>query len=245
MEKTMKKFMLFLFLLVSVVRLPAGEVWEYRVTSPLFGTLGKVTMQEDREGKNYHITAIAETRGIAATLTRHRHYRVESEGIYQKERRSSRHYRYEVTDRKKKKIDDYRVDPQAKKVIKTSRRWKKGVEEKAKRKTLDYFVDRDLASLFYDLVRAPAAIRSGEYLAVGAEKSHGRVRFVLPDPRQAAKERRKLEADPRSRILYILVPTKEGKTRKIIAAISPEGRLEAAYTVAVPVVGVLYMKKRH
>jgi len=238
----MKKFIAFLFLLVIVFRLSADEGWGYRVSSPLFGTLGKVTMQEDREGQNYHITAIAETRGIAATLTRHRKYRVESVGTYREGRRSSRHYRYEVTDRKKKKIDDYRIDPQAQKVIKTSRRWKKGVEEKKKQHPLDYFTDRDLASLFYDLVTAPDAIRSGEYLAVGAEKSRGRVRFLLPDPGQAEKERRKLEADPRSRILYILVPKKEGKTRKIIAAISPEGKLESAYTVAVPVVGVLYMK---
>ena len=222
----------------------ADTGWEYQVSSPLFGTLGKVTMQEQREGQNYHITAVAETRGIAATLTRHRKYRVESEGTYREGRRSSRHYRYEVTDRKKKKIDEYRIDPKAEKVIKTSRRWKKGVEKKKKEHPLDYFTDRDLASLFYDLVTVPDAIRSGEYLAVGAEKSHGRVRFLLPDPGQAEKERKKLQADPRSRILYILVPKKEGKTRKIVAAISPEGRLESAYTVAVPVVGVLYMKSR-
>ncbi len=240
----MKKFITFLVLIVIASRLSADEGWTYRVSSPLFGTLGKVTMQEQREGQGYHITAKAETRGIAATLTRHRKYRVESEGIYRKGRRSSRHYRYEVTDRKKKKIDEYRIDPKAEKVIKTSRRWKKGVEKKKKEHPLDYFTDRDLASLFYDLVTVPDAIRSGEYLAVGAEKSHGRVRFLLPDPRQAEKERKKLQAGSRSRILYILVPKKEGKTRKIVAAISPEGRLESAYTVAVPVVGVLYMKHR-
>ena len=240
----MRKLMAFLFLLATVSGLSADEKWEYRVSSPLFGTLGKVTMQEQREGQSYHITATAKTHGIAATLTRHRTYRVESEGIYREGRRSSRHYRYEVTDRKKKKIDEYRVDPKAEKVIKTSRRWKKGVEKKKKEHPLDYFTDRDLASLFYDLVTVPDAIRSGEYLAVGAEKSHGRVRLLLPDPGQAEKERKKLQADPRSRILYILIPKKEGKTRKIVAAISPEGRLESAYTVAVPVVGVLYMKHR-
>ncbi len=240
----MKKFIAFLFLLVIASKLSADEGWKYWVSSPLFGTLGKVTMQEDREGQNYHITAIAETRGIAATLTRHRKYRVESEGVYRKGRRSSRHYRYEVTDRKKKKVDEYRIDPKAKKVMKISRRWKKGVLKEEKAQPLDYFTDRDLASLFYDLVTVPEAIRSGEYLAVGAEKSHGRVRFLLPDPKRAGKERRKLQAGPRSRILYILVPKKKGKTRKIVAAVSPEGKLESAYTVAVPVVGVLYMKPR-
>ena len=240
----MRKFITFLFLFVAASGLSADDGWEYRVSSPLFGTLGKVTMRERRKGQSYHIIAKAETRGIAATLTRHRKYRVESKGIYRKGRRSSRHYRYEVSDRKKKKIDEYRIDPRAKKVIKTSRRWKKGVEEKKKEHPLDYFADRDLASLFYDLVTVPDAIRSGEYLAVGAEKSHGRVRFLLPDPRQAEKERKRLQAGPRSRILYILVPKKEGKTRKIVAAISPKGKLESAYTVAVPVVGVLYMKPR-
>ncbi|WP_292657089.1 DUF3108 domain-containing protein [Nitratifractor sp.] len=240
----MKRLMCVWLITVVASRVLAAEVWEYRVSSALFGTLGKVTMREERTGKQYHITAVAETRGIAATLTRHRKYRAESRGIVGTQRRHSRYYLYEVVDHKKHKRDEYRIDPKAKKVIKTSQRWKKGKPEKKEQHRLDYYTDRDLASLFYDLVTAPTAIRSGEYPAVGAEKSHGRVRIELPDARSAQKERERLQASPQSRILYILIDQKGGKQRKIIAAVTPQGRLESAYTVAVPVVGVLYMKPR-
>jgi hypothetical protein len=241
----MQRFFRWLMMLCLTGAALEAASWEYRISSPLFGRLGSVQIRETNvSGRGYRIEAEAKTRGIAATLTRHRHWQVLSEGTVRRSGRHSRHYRYLTEDRKRKKVHDYTIDPAHKKVTRETREWKKGRLKKTERVKLSYYIDRDLATLLFDLLSHPQALKSGRYRAVGAEKKGGWVSVTVPEEKRAASERSRLGVGKEDRILYILVPKKGEKTRKIVAAIAPEGRLDAAYTVAVPIIGVLYMKRR-
>lgn len=229
---------------LAVMSLEAAS-WEYRISSPLFGTLGRVQIRETQLPKRgYRIEAEAKTRGIAATLTRHRRWQVLSEGKVVQGLRRSRHYRYLTEDRKKKRVHDYRIDPAHKRVVKSNREWKKGRLKKDEQVKLPYYVERDLATLLFDLLSHPQNLKSGRYRAVGAEKNGGWVTLTVPKEKEAVSERSRLGVGSQDRIVYILVPKKGKKARKIVAAVTPHGELDAAYTVAVPVIGVLYMKRR-
>ncbi|ADV45918.1 DUF3108 domain-containing protein [Nitratifractor salsuginis] len=222
-----------------------AKTWEYRITSPLFGTLGSVQIRENNTSqKGYRIVAEAKTHGIAATLTRHRHWQVLSEGKWKGLRRVPHHYSYQEEDKKKKKIHDYSIDPVHRKVEKSTREWKRGKLRKKERSKLPYYSDEDPATLLFNLLSHPQMLKSGRYRVVGAEKNGGYITVTVPDERNAASERSRLRVGKQEKIVYIVIPQKKKSSRKIVAAVSTDGELDAAYTVAVPVIGVLYMKRR-
>jgi hypothetical protein len=235
-----------LFLVVGLLFMTLeAKVWDYRISSPLFGTLGSVHIRESNTPKGgYRIEAEAKTRGIAATLTRHRRWHILSEGIWRGQRRVSRHYRFMEEDKKKKKIHDYSIDPVHRKVLKSAQEWKRGELKKKERVNLPCYSEEDPAALLFNLLSHPQLLKSGRYRVVGAEKNGGYVTVTLPDPKRAASERSRLGVGKQERIVYVIIPRKKKGSRRIVAALSPEGELDAAYTVAVPVIGVLYMKRR-
>ncbi|WP_457606154.1 hypothetical protein [Nitratifractor sp.] len=228
-----------------LLAMTADAEWSYRVRSPIVGKLGTIQLSKSERNGRYRIEGRAVTEGIARMLTGNREEHYLSEG-----RIDGGHYRTEIfrIDRKhhgKKERIDYRVDEEKQKVYKSRIRWKKGKKRVKKLQTLDYFAPGDLAALFFDRLPPERSSGAEELLAIGAEKIGGKVTIVVPEEREAAKERRKLGVGEEEKIVYILSPAKIGgkKNRKIVMAFDRDGILHKAYLIAIPIVGEIDVER--
>jgi hypothetical protein len=150
--------------------------------------------------------------------------------------------------KRKRQIDDYRIDAVHQSIVKRKIRWKDGRLDKNSSKTLKYFSEMDLAALYANAVPAmlhkPAASRK-EYLSVGAEKVKGKVVVTHASEERSRKERERLKVDPGTRILIVSSPEKilGKKNRELILAVGPDGVLRKARLVAVPIVGEIFVER--
>ncbi len=237
-------FLRYLFIAGLFFGALSANVLSYQISSPLFGNLGSVEVREHHTKKGtYRIEAELKSLGFASVLTRRRLWHVRSEGRWIKRRRHSRRYTYIEVDKKRKRIREYKIDPVHRKVTKRARTWENGKLKSEESSKLPYYSDEDIATLILNLLSRPSRIKSGRYMVVGAEKRGGYISITLPTKEQAATQRSKLDAKKGDKIIYIFVPRKGKSPRKIVAAISASGELRSAYSVAVPIIGVLYLKR--
>jgi len=244
----MKRGWIFVMALLALGNVSDAGEWKYRVRSPLMGLLGTITIDKEEGNGRYRIEAEARTEGIAATLTGKRREFYRSEGAVRNGKLLSRRFHLERKMKSKRQIDDYRIDPVRRQVVKRKIRWKDGRLDKNSSKPLKYFSEMDLAALYVNAVPAmlekPAGSRE-TYLSVGAEKVKGKVVVTHASEERSRKERERLKVDPGTRILIVSSPEKilGEKNRELILAVGSDGVLHKARLVAVPIVGEIFVER--
>jgi len=240
--------MIRVFVLIGLlgVQMQAGE-WNYRIRSPLLGTLGTLHFTKSEKGHSYRIEGEAESAGLVKALWGNRKERYLSEGKIVKGKLHSRTFLIERKSRKKEEQIRYSIESAKHRIVKSRIRRKKGQAEEKSRKVLSYFSTDDLATLYFNLF--PLRLAPGRELeawAAGAEKIGGRVTVRIPTAKEAQEERKRLGVGPESSIVYLIAKEKLfGKAeRKIVAALDREGIVQKAYLIAVPVVGKIYLERR-
>jgi hypothetical protein len=235
-------------IVVAVWTLSLYGGWEYRVVSPLMGTLGSIRIEKNVTGGRYRMEVRVKTRGIAATLTGKRREYYRSEGVVEKGVMKSRRLRLERTSRKKRQIDEYRIDPAKKRVVKKRFRWKKGTLDRNSTKTLPYFSEEDLLTLYFNAIPKILDPKSGnhwEIIAVGAEKIKGTVVMDRLGGKAAAGERKKLNVTEEYTVIVLSSPEKIGgkRNRRFVVAVDRDGIPYRIRFVAVPVVGEIFVER--
>ncbi|WP_292661036.1 DUF3108 domain-containing protein [Nitratifractor sp.] len=235
-----------LLIVVLGVGMQAGE-WNYRIRSPLLGTLGILHFTKTEKGRHYRIVGEARSAGLVKVLWGNRQERYLSEGKIVKGKLHSRTFLIERKSRKKEEQVRYSIDSVKHRIVKSRIRRKKGRAEEKSRKVLTYFSTDDLATLYFNLF--PPRLAAGKELeawAAGAEKIGGRVTVRIPTVKEAQEERKKLGVGPESGIVYLIAKKKLfGKAgRKIVAALDRDGIVQKAYLIAVPVVGKIYLERQ-
>ena len=230
----MKKLLLTTYI-VFVVPFLLFAKSNYSLSGGLFGNVGSMTINKYKKDKHYTIVMIIKTAGIVGSLTHHRTIKMVSKGLYTNRKYSSRYYSFENIDSKKRYIKEYKIDTKRKKVFKIDNHSKS-------HKLMKEFSTQDTLSVLFNLMEHPSLIKSAKYKVVGLENHKGYIQIVVPNPKQAQSEREKLGASTKSKIFYMLIPNKNKSPHKIVFAVKPKGGLESAYSVAIPVIGVIYIK---
>jgi hypothetical protein len=244
-----KKAVILVFWLAAGMLFPEAETLHYRITSPLMGTLGTITIDKKVGKKSYRIDAGVRTQGIASMLTgkRREHYR--SEGSMEGGLLKSHHLRLERRSSKKRQIDDYRFDPTHRKVLKSRVRWKKEHLDQNNSKTLPYFTREDILTLYFNnigkILRSPEK-RHWEILAVGAEKIKGKIVIDRLEGEPAKEAREDLDVKPGTPVLVFYSPQKiAGKrNRRFTVAVDDYGLPLRIRFVAIPVVGEIFVERK-
>ncbi len=233
----MKRVILVSFMILTLSLSAFASNMEYRLTAGVFGTVGTITFNEQRRGGHYTISMLIKTSGLASGLTHHRIIKMVSKGIYRRGDYLSHYYSFQKKDSKSSYIKEYKIDTRHKKVFKIDNHSKN-------HQIMKYFTTRDPLSILFELIKHPSSIKSGRYRSVGLESHGGYIQIVALNLKQAQKERSELGVSSNSKIFYMLIPNKGKSPRKIVFAINPKGGLESAYTVAIPVIGVVYIKHK-
>jgi len=222
--------------------------WDYRIVSPLAGTLGTIRIDKREKGKHYRIDVEVQSRGLAALLTgdRREHYR--SEGVVLRGVLKSRHLTLERQTKKKRQIDTYRIETVHKKVFRHRIRWKKGHMDENSTTTLPYYSEEDLLTLYFNVLPKIMNPKSGthwEILTVGAEKIKGKVLIDRLTGKAADKARKDLKVGPDFSVILLYSPQKiAGKrNRRFTAALDRKGFPVRIRFVAIPVVGEILIER--
>ncbi|WP_456433552.1 DUF3108 domain-containing protein [Nitratifractor sp.] len=228
-------------LALTVYGFISAETIRYEVRSPLFGKLGDVRLDYRLAKGRYEATLEAATRGIAKTLTRHRRDRYRSVGtITSRGLRSSR-YEAQMEKKGKREITDYRFEP-PRRIVKHKIRHKHGKLDKDTRETLPYYSSRDVLALYLDLFCRGRPPRPGSYYAVGIKRRYGPIRIATTPPKKARSIRRKLDAPKEAPVMTLVIPGKKG-SHTLYTILDSRGFVTRAYTVAIPVVGTLILRR--
>ena len=218
--------------------------WDYVLKSPLVGEIGKASIIKEIRNKHYTIKIYAQSEGIVKFLTGRAKYMILSKGVVSHNDYLQSHL-FHIQKRSSKKSEniDYKFNYSQKIITKYKIEWKRGKLDKNITKRLKFFTTFDLANIYFNIVSK--ASKNASYLAAGAEKVGGKIFIQIPSKDIADKERDILNVSKDTKIVYIVVPKKlKGKSnRKVVIAISKDGMFEKAYTVAVPVVGKIYIER--
>ena len=225
-----------------------GEILDYRVRSPLMGTLGTIHIDRKVSGTRYRMDVDVKSRGIAAVLTGHRREHYRSEGDMARGRMLSRHLVLDRRTDSKRKIDDYRIDTQKRKVVKHRTQWRKGKKEQENNQVLPYYTREDLLTLYFNAmprIRDAQGQKHWEILAVGAEKIKGKVIIDRLSGAAAQKARDGLDVGKNTPVIVLHSPQKiAGKrNRSFTAALDSEGLPTKIRFVAIPVVGEILIER--
>jgi len=233
---------------LTVGLLVHAEPLQYRIVSPLMGTLGTITIDKNVGRHRYRINVEVRSRGIAALLTgkRREHYR--SEGDVEQGRLESRHLRLERRSNRKRETIDYRFDLSHHKISKNRLRWKKGRLDANRSETLPYFTREDLLTLYFNNIGTflhAAGKKHWEIPAVGAEKIRGRILVDRLEGTDAEHARTDLDVKRGTPILVFYSPQKiAGKrNRRFTVAVDEEGQPLRIRFVAIPVVGEIFVER--
>ena len=222
--------------------------WNYRVLSPLMGTLGTIQISKSVTQNRYRMDVKVKTKGFARTLTGKRREHYSSEGVVENGVMKSRHLRLERQTNKKRQVDDYWADPEKKRIVKRRLRWKKGKLDQNSTKVLPYYSDEDLLTLYFNAIPKILDPKSGDHweiMAVGAEKIKGKIIIDRLSGEAAARARRDLKVGENMPIIVLHSPRKiAGKrNRRFTAALDEEGLPFRIRFIAIPVVGEILVER--
>lgn len=236
----------FLFIWGVMVGLTNGGEYRYDVVSPLMGKLGSITINSISTKDSYEIKAKATTEGMAALLTKHRKERYLSKGHSVNSKYITDRLKITHQMRGKKEIDEYIFNHNSSKVLKHRLRWRDNHLKKDDIKPLKYPTNIDLTAIYLNTI--PKLLgRYGvkkSFKAAGADKVGGSVIVYTPTKARAKKELKKLGLKDTN----IIIVTTNGKIfgkrgRELIMAIDNNGVMQKAWLEAMPIVGVLYVKR--
>ena len=222
--------------------------WNYRIVSPLMGTLGTIAINKSESKKRYIIRVEVRTKGIAGVLTGKRRENYRSEGVREERILKSRLLYLERKTNRKRQIDEYRIDPVKKQVVKQRMRWKNGHPDRNSSKTLPFYSQEDLLTLTFNVfpkVLKEKSKKHWEILAVGAEKIKGKIMIDRLAGSLAEKEKKRLKAGAEDTMVVLSSPEKIGgkKNRRFVVAVDRQGIPRKLRFVAIPLVGEIFVER--
>ncbi|MCB4747228.1 MAG: DUF3108 domain-containing protein [Sulfurovum sp.] len=160
---------------------------KYKVTYGIIGKVGTAQATLKKSGSRYRIHIDMAATGLAKFLSGNRKEKHISIGHIRKGIMISD--RYEVTReyRDTKVVKYYEIDHRHKRVHKVYKEYKEGKLVKEENQILDFYASNDLLTLYFNLnYLLPNKQKPGQYefMAVGAEKQHGRISVLIPSHRE-------------------------------------------------------------
>lgn len=202
----------------------------YRVKAPLFGTIGKVTIDYS-SSKKYQIRAHMQTLGFAKTLSGDRIESYSSSGFVENGVYKAKEFKQNVTYKDKRIHLSYTFRYAAKKIYKTRIKWKDNKVLSSTKHDLSYFTFNDLFSVYHNIVkRFNGGRMAGEYemKVAGMEAHNGILHITIPPIATQQKETKELGV--RDAWIFHVVTYRKilgSKNGEIIFAVGEDGIAKA------------------
>ena len=223
----MRTILSLVFLLVSI----DAQTLHYIVKAPLFGTIGRVSINYSTSSSHYNITAGMKTSGFAKTLSGNRKEHYDTEGIVKNNRYYAKHFLQNVYYKNKHIRLEYLFDYKEHKIRKIKKKWKGNKLLHSTDHYLDYFASDDLFSAYHNIVQKLQNTPDNSrftIIAAGLERFKGRLEVFIPSKMQQQREARALKVS-NVRIFHIVTHKNIlGSTNgEIIFAVAPNGIAKA------------------
>ena len=219
-----------LTLLILFITLKA-ETLRYVVKAPLFGTIGRVSINYSINDIQYKIVADMKTSGFAKTLSGNRTEHYNTNGKIKNNKYFAEHFLQDVHFKKKHIKLEYLFDYKEQKIRKIKKKWKGNKLLNQTDRYLSYFATDDLFSAYHNIVqklqKKPDNSRF-TIIAAGLERFKGKLEVFIPSKRQQVREAHALRVK-NVRIFHIVTHKNIlGSTNgEIIFAVAPNGIAKA------------------
>jgi len=217
-------FTLFLFTLKA-------QTLNYIVKAPLFGTIGRVTINYNVDSQHYTIDADVKTSGFAKALSGNRIEHYHATGRVENNQYLAEHFLQDVHFKTKHIKLEYIFDYTARKIHKIRKKWKGDKLLNQTDRYLSYFASNDLFSAYHNIVQMLQTKANGSrfsILAAGLERFKGKLEITIPSHKQQQKEARALRV--KNVHIFHIVTHKNilgSSNGEIIFAVAPNGITKA------------------
>jgi hypothetical protein len=159
------------------------EILNYNATFGIFGTVGTIKNKLFKNTKTYKIETTVKLAGLAKMIMGGQTEHYISSGHIQNGLMISDNYTMTTYKKNQKKVKEYVINHQTKRVTKRYRKWIDNKLIRDEKQTLNFYAKDDLLTLYFNL--GTAMKKKGKtytFKAVGLEKQKGIVQIQVPSP---------------------------------------------------------------
>jgi len=175
-------FLISIYLLLPhTYSMASSQSIKYDATFGIFGTIGSIENTIKKENKKYTIHSTVTFSGLAKLLMGGQTEYYISKGFIKKGLMISNFYSMASMKNDTKKLKEYFIDHENKRVIKRVRKWKNKILVQETKEVLTFYAKNDLLTLYFNLGVAVATKgKTYHFKAVGLEKQNGKVQITVP-----------------------------------------------------------------